>query len=263
MAVAERPGADLLIRVAEAVQPGAALVDALREQQRDEIALFKSDLDREFTLLGQLATAAAATSGGLLMESWKTRRDRLKAIIAQMHIDAWTETRLVPLFKFHYKRVADLTFKLMQRYDIPATLRDNIEAHIIETGGKRVGLLDIKKDTLESLLQVVNYGRMEGLSPLDTAKFIQDYVPQGRFVNAGSAYRSQLIARTEALHAQRLSSIESYKSTNTIRGVIAFDGDGDEECGARNGRVFTFDEAEVEMDLTHPNCVLCFAPAGT
>jgi hypothetical protein len=251
-----------LHRLAEAVAPGAAVVRALRTQQPELIALFRADLDREFTLLGQLAASATATQGGLILESAASRDARVEEIVATMQIGTWLRSRLLPIYHYHYQRVADFTFKLLRRQDIRATLRDDIEKGIIERGGTRMGLLDIPSDVKDSLLAVIEEGRELGMNPRDTAKLIEQYVPRGRFRYAGSKYRSQLIARTEALHAQRISSIEAYKATGEIKGVVAFDGDSDEECAGRNGQVFTFDEAEVEAGLTHPNCVLSFAPAN-
>lgn len=250
---------DIALRVAEAVQPGALVVHALRVQQIDAINLMRAEMEREFKLLGQVATAAAAAQGGLIMES-KQERERVAAIVAAMSIPLWTKTRLVPAFQDSYKRIASLTMKTLNRFDLEVSLRDKLEARLLSEGGKQAGLIDIAGEAKQSIFDAIEDGRTAGLNPRDTAKLLEDYVPAGRFRHAGVRYRSQLIARTEALNAQRVSSIDMYRSSPVVKETVAFDGDEDEECSARNGETFTFDDAEVEAEGTHPNCVLAFGP---
>lgn len=250
---------DFIRALTEAAQPGARVVAALRAQQPDLTGLWRADLEREFKLLGQIARAATEAQGGLVMES-KSERERVAAIVAAMSIPIWVKQRIKPLFETHYKRVADLTHTLLNRYELDVTLRDKAAAGLLELGGKRVGLLDIAGETKDALFSVIEEGRAQGLNPRETAKYIERYVPRGRFVRAGSHYRAQLIARTEALHAQRISSLELYRGSPVVKEVVAFDGEDDEECAARNGQTFSFDDAELEAEETHPNCVLAFGP---
>jgi hypothetical protein len=127
-------------------------------------------------------------------------------------------------------------------------------------GGKRMGLVDIASDTRAALFKTIDAGRMIGANPKATAKLIEQFVPAGRFTNAGVGYRSRLIARTETLHSARISTVQVYRSAPQVNFCVAFDGESDEECAARNGAIFTFDEAEAEANGTHPNCVLAFGP---
>lgn len=250
---------DLLLQVAEAVQPGALVVDALRKGQQDLIGLFRADVERELKLLGQVATAATAARGGLVMES-KRERDRVAAIVAAMSIPIWTQKRLVPIYEQDFKRTGELTVKLLNRFDLEVSMRDELENRLLSEGGKRAGLVDIAGEAKQSIFDAIEDGRAAGLNPRETAKLLEEYVPAGRFRNAGVRYRSQLIARTEAVHAQRISSIELYRGSPVVKETVAFDGEEDEECAARNGESFTFDEAEAEAEGTHPNCVLAFGP---
>lgn len=251
--------ASLLFRVAEAVQPGAQVVAALRRQQTDLIGLFRADVQRELKLLGQVATAATAAQGGLVMES-KEERDRVAEIVAAMSIPLWTKKRLVPVYQQGFKRVGELTVQLLNRWDLEVSMRDTMENRLLSEGGKRTGLLDIAGEAKKSIFDAIEDGRAAGLNPRETAKLLEEYVPAGRFRKAGVRYRSQLIARSEAVHAQRISSIELYRDSPVVKETVAFDGEGDEECAARNGESFTFDEAEAEANGTHPNCVLAFGP---
>lgn len=248
--------------LAEAARPGATLVAALRVDQRRQIPLFAADLRREFKILGHLVSVAADSQGGLLLESVASVRRRIKEILSASHLKTWAKERLQPILEQHYQQVAQATWKTISKQGVPTTMRDEVEREIIAKGGKRLGLLDIEDDTRTALFNVIRDAREQALSPRVIARMIEQYVPQGRYVNAGSTYRSRLIARTETLHAQRMSSISSYRASPSVEKVIAFDGDGDAECAGRNGEIFTFEDAEAEADETHPNCVLCFAPVS-
>jgi HK97 family phage portal protein len=137
---------------------------------------------------------------------------------------------------------------------------DPVQRQIIEAGGKRVGMLDIDKSTRESLFRVINEGNQNGLNPREIARNIRDEVPAGPFRNAGPAYRSQLIARTETNWAMNTSALSMYRESDEVNMVVAMDGSDDPECAERNGKEFTVDEAEAELENEHPNGTLTFAP---
>jgi len=256
-----RAAVPVLVELAEAIRPGARVVNDLRVSLPPVEGLMASDLRREFELLGQLVSAAASAEGGLVVEEASRReRARVAAILAAAKLETWVRTRLLPVFEYHYKRILDSTFLVLGRHDIRPTARDALEKQMLNTGGKRMGLLDIGRDTKESLFKVIDLSREQGLGPRQTGRLIRDMVPRGRYVNAGSSYRATMIARTEALHGQRIASIETYRQSPVVKELVAFDGDHDGECAARNGQVFSFDDAEAEADSTHPQCVLAFGP---
>ena len=255
-----RRAVPILVELAEAIRPGARVVNDLRAGLAPVESLFAADLHREFKLLGDLVGAAADAEGGLLVEASRRERARVLAILAAARLQTWVRTRLLPVFEYHYKRVLDSTFTILRRYDIRPTDRDALEQKILRLGGKRMGLLDIERDTKESLFKVIDLSREQGLGPRETGRLLRDMVPRGRYVNAGSSYRATMIARTEALHAQRISSIETYRQSPVVKELVAFDGDHDGECAARNGQHYSFDDAQIEADSTHPQCVLAFGP---
>lgn len=263
MLLSKRDLVPLLGELAEAVAPGAKIVAELRREQVQLIARFESDLHREFVVLGHVVVAALNAKGGLILESAETRDARVRAIIEAANLEEWENTNLRNVYLYHYKKIAAATYDILNKMGLETTFRDRAEKKILKEGGKRLGLLDIKGDVKKSIFRAIEQAREEGINPKATARLIEDLVPKGRFVNAGSRYRSKLIARTETLHAQRISTLEAYRSTNYVKEVVALDGDSDEECAARNGETFTFDEAAMEADITHPNCVLAFAPVGT
>lgn len=249
-----------LLEVAEAAQPGSKVIAAFRRDQARLEKTFMTELDKAWDDLGLLLAAVTAGQGGILWEATRGERARIAAILAAARLKDWAKDRLRPLFEGHWKRVLDTTLTTLKREDIPVTMRSQLESKLLREGGKRIGLLDIPGDTKEAMFRVLDEGRGQGLNPRDVAKLIEGEVPKGRFVHAGSRYRSQLIARTETLHAQRTCSLAMYRESPEIKKVIAFDGDSDAECIARNGTEYTFEEAETQNAITHPNCVLAFAP---
>lgn len=70
-------------------------------------------------------------------------------------------------------------------------------------------------------------------------------------------YRSEMIARTELMDAYNASAIASYQDAGVTE-VQAIDGDGDEECAARDGKIYPADEAYDIED--HPNGTLDWVP---
>jgi hypothetical protein len=69
--------------------------------------------------------------------------------------------------------------------------------------------------------------------------------------------RSELIARTETMDAYNAAAIGSYDEFG-IEEVEASDGDGDEECAARDGQTYSLDDADAIED--HPNGTLDWIP---
>lgn len=190
------------------------------------------------------------------------RENLVNAIMTASHIKDWARGRLSDTFFKWYDLTTATTSRKLQQAGLATNLRGPVQARVIAQGGRRAGLVDIVGDTRAALFRALDQSIEAGIGPRATAKAIRDIVPEGRFVNAGSRYRAQLIARTETLHAQRVSALESYRTTQSIKKVIAFDGDSDPDCAERDGQVFTLDEAEAEMnsDTVHPNCVLAFGP---
>jgi len=70
-------------------------------------------------------------------------------------------------------------------------------------------------------------------------------------------YRAEMIARTELMDAYNGAALSSYGEAGVTE-VQAIDGDGDEECAARDGAVMSVEEADGIED--HPNGTLDWAP---
>lgn len=70
-------------------------------------------------------------------------------------------------------------------------------------------------------------------------------------------YRAEMIARTELMDAYNQAALGTYEEAG-LTDVQAIDGDEDEECAARDGQVFSIDEADTIED--HPNGTLDWVP---
>ena len=91
----------------------------------------------------------------------------------------------------------------------------------------------------------------EGLTPAEIAKKLE-----GNY--AFSEYRSTMIARTETGFSWNSGSVKMYDHSG-VKLLYVHDGDGDQDCIAANGQIWTTDYASGRL-LQHPNCVRSFAP---
>ena len=269
------PGTETRSYSAGGVKATAAQRNVIRSLQRDALRLeeaFTKDLEPAFEELGRLAERAyeearvLVRAGGDGLEEKQTPEEEKLAegIIRRMALSQWSQDALIPAFDGHYLRTTQMTVGSINNVlNLSVNLPDPVAREIVAAGGRRAGLLDITGDTRRAIFRSLADGRAAGEGPAALGRRIRSQVPAGRFTNAGAKYRANLIARTETLHAQRVSSLEAYRASDVVTGIVAFDnqtGYGDEECVARDGRVFTFEEAEAEMAAEHPQGTLNFAP---
>ena len=258
-----------------ALKATAAQRNVILALQRDAQRLeesFTRDLEPAFDELGRLAERAyeearvLVRAGGNGLEEKQTPEDEALAerIIQGMALSQWSQDALIPAFNGHYLRTTEMTVGSINTVlNLGVNLPDPVAREIVAAGGRRAGLLDITGETRQAIFRSLADGRAAGEGPAALGRRIRSQVPAGRFTNAGPKYRAQLIARTETLHAQRVSALQTYRTSDVVTGVVAFDnqtGFDDAECIARNGREFTFEEAEAEMAAEHPSGTLNFAP---
>lgn len=243
-----------------ALQQDALILAAAMSEQLEHVF---DDMGKQAAELAKGKTDAAIkdTNGHELKDA---DDNSAEAISFQVAEDA--DGKLRAKFEQHYGRTAKQTQDTVNHVmEIGANIPDEVMVRLIQEGGTRRALLDVRGETREAILRAVAEGREAGEGPAQIARRIRDEVPKGRFSGAGAKYRAELIARTETLHAQRGSSLEAYKASDTVTSVVAFDGrlgDTDEVCMARDGQTFSLEAAEQEMmsEDTHPNCTLSFAP---
>ena len=260
---------------ASGIKATAAQRNVILALQRDAQRLqeaFTSDLEPAFEELGRLAERAyqeaqvLVRAGGNGLEEKQTPEDEALAerIIQGMALSQWSQDALIPAFDGHYLRTTEMTVGSINTVlNLGVNLPDPAAREIVAAGGRRAGLLDITGETRQAIFRSLADGRAAGEGPAALGRRIRSQVPAGRFTTAGPRYRANLIARTETLHAQRVSSLQTYRTSDVVTGVIAFDnqtGYDDAECIQRNGREFTFEEAEAEMAAEHPSGTLNFAP---
>lgn len=126
---------------------------------------------------------------------------------------------------------------------------ERVATFLVENAGKRIR--GINETTRETIAKLIGEGFDEGLSPAEVADRIE-------VAATFDEYRAELIARTESARAYQEAAIESFREYGVTE-VEAIDGDEDEECAARNGKVYPLDEALAITD--HPNGTLDWAPA--
>lgn len=247
------------------------LVVALERDGRALEAAMAEELESDFSELGREAAevfadvippdAVVSRTNGHRKADEDTLSQR---VIAALSLDEWANGRLRSRFEAHYRRTAERTVTTVNSVlDLGVSLPDERMRRIVHEGGTRKGLADIVEATRDAISRSIATGREAGEGPIEIARRIRSEVPAGRYVNAGPAYRAKLIARTETKWAQNLSSVETYREADSVTHVIAFDarlGESDEDCMARDGQTFTFDQAEAEMAAEHPNGTLSFAP---
>jgi phage portal protein BeeE len=145
---------------------------------------------------------------------------------------------------------------------IPNKAVERVLDDIAKYGGSRI--TDINDVTLKALTDQLSVGTERGYS----IPQLIDGVPDENYAGVRNASldngvpawgdaRAETIARTETALSYNRAALDAYKEFR-VSSVIAYDGDYDEECAARNGREFTLEEA---MDIEdHPNGTLDWAP---
>jgi SPP1 gp7 family putative phage head morphogenesis protein len=129
-----------------------------------------------------------------------------------------------------------------------ADMRDAILARLLRKVGLRVK--DIAETTRQKVRAATEEGIAEGMGAAQLGKLVSESAAFGE-------YRGELIARTETNHVLNAAQLESYREYE-VEKVQAYDGDDDPECAARNGQVYTVEEASAIQD--HPNGTLDWAP---
>jgi hypothetical protein len=167
-------------------------------------------------------------------------------------------------YKPHYLRVAKQTFETVNSVmGLGVNLTDDVETRILTEGGKRVGLIDLSKQSREAVFRALEEAREAGEGPLQAARRIRDHVSRGRYLSPET--RAKVIARTETKYAQNVSSLEAYRTSGTIDRIQIVDGQlGPDRscdiCMERDGMIVTFAEAEAISASEHPNGTLSLIP---
>ena len=226
---------------------------------------------KKFGELGDISANTFLRNSSLILTSdqdgnFSFAPDKLGDAIEQIDASKWAKNELEPIYKRQNRRVLDHTTESVGTImNIVINVPDRVARELINTGGTRLGLLDVASDTRKAIFRSLDEGRKLGEGADALARRIRNEVPKGRFLNAGSTYRARMIARTETKWSQNESSLVAYDLSPDITEVVAFDAQlgpdrSDPECISRNGRTFTIKQARSEMGREHPNGTLSFAP---
>lgn len=193
-------------------------------------------------------------------------------ITAALGLDDFKSNDLEPVYRSAYLRTAQAAYDALGvAFDLGfgTDLPDPISHQVLAAGGRQLGLVDMTTQTRSALFEALTQARTEGLGADAAARRIRQFVGAGRYTTmeaeregAGVRYRSRMIARTEISYARNVSTAEVANSAGFTR-YLAFDnrtGYDDEECSARNGETFTYDEMQALIAEEHPNGTLSFSP---
>ena len=140
---------------------------------------------------------------------------------------------------------------VVSQINVPAKadpFTDAVMQALLVSVAKRVK--GINQTTRDLLAAIIADGFAEGLAPAEVASRITT-------ATGFDAVRAELIARTETAQVYNEAALRSYTELGVSQ-VEAIDGDEDEECAARNGQVFSVEEAMSIED--HPNGTLDWVP---
>jgi hypothetical protein len=177
--------------------------------------------------------------------------------------DDWTEAYLYTSYAEHSAATYAATVSTInQTLGLNIGLRDFVMEELIGRGASRVPLVNVSAQTQAAIMQALRDGTAQGVGVDALERLIRDYVTNGSSGASVSA-RALRIARTETMQAQARSQIETYRAEGAYTSLIAIDNRGgydDADCSARDGQMFTFEEADAELDSEHPNGTLGFTP---
>ena len=199
-------------------------------------------------------------------EDLATIANEVDAVFDTVKANDLRDGNLTPIYE-------ELTETVMERavgtvnssLGVSVNLPDPVQRQVIADGGKRVGLIDVDQQNKDALFRALHTARSEGMGVPEAGKLLREHLEAGPYTNKGVEYRAHMVARTEAKHAQRVSSLATYDEAGWQ--VMALDaqlGDdvSDPDCIARNGKIFTVEDAARETDsaTVHPNCTLTWVP---
>lgn len=134
------------------------------------------------------------------------------------------------------------------------TVDETVHKYAQEYAQKRTAELVTRLDesTRKMLRKDLAKAMDEGKTPTEIATELHD-------AYAFSDARSFAIARTETGFAWNHAGIDTYEHDGA-RAVHVYDGDGDPECAAADGQIWSIEYARGHA-LQHPNCVRSFSPS--
>lgn len=240
-------------------RPPRNAVRLMAQLARDQVALEKQLFDEILKLLDDLGAALEQSTLDVLGAK---QDERVGAELIFEGVDVLGfENQLGAILALHYGRTAGKTTEAVNvAMNVQVRIPDSVAREIVATGGRRAGLTDLSTSTRRRLFAELAEGQRLGLGAPQIARNVRDFVPAGPW--GTPQIRARVIARTETLHAQRVSALHTYRELDPGAQVMVFDGRlgaTDDECEALNGQVVTQEEAWALADSEHPNGTRSFA----
>ena len=245
----------------------AKLVRALNTDYRRRSNGYARKLTPLFKKLGKVAETEARRitlpeKAEELPDSWKEiareleerLSDRVAALSEELGEVGAAQTGLI----------ASSTTRVMVRegaLELGFNLPDQRMRELVRRGGTRLLGIDVEGQTRTAVFRTLAESRAEGHGVDQMARLIRDQVGGGPWRSPQT--RAKVIARTETRWAQNQSTVEATVASG-VEYVQAVDdqiGHGDEDCGARNGQIYSVIEAAGIED--HPQGTLMFLPHET
>lgn len=237
------------------------LIRRLDELQRKQSEAFAKNLTRVFDNLGK---AVAEVAMQVLKSAAFEQKDFTELDLLAADTDAGKIAQLVDLdpikraledeYVAAFDQIAHSTFsEANSALGLGVNLPDPVARRIVATGGRRLGLIDLRGQVKNNLFRTITEARSQGLGPDAIARLIREDIPKGPWTSV--EIRSRIISHTETKFAQNQSMIE-YSKTSGATHMMIFDnrtGFDDEECSALDGVIVSIAEAESLMDDEHPN----------
>jgi post-segregation antitoxin (ccd killing protein) len=121
----------------------------------------------------------------------------------------------------------------------------------------RARAVQVDATTQFAISAVLAEGTRRGLSVREIAYGTPDFPGiEGLFEQTWKS-RPETVAVTELQHAMLRSNVDRFRALGGVTGYRASDGDYDQPCAARNGRIYPLDSPP---DMNHPRCRLTIAP---
>jgi hypothetical protein len=136
-------------------------------------------------------------------------------------------------------------------------LGDDAVNRILIEAASRVVRID--EATRRAIAEQLRLGQALGLSPWEMANGRPDLEYRGIEGLFRETWRNRglTVARTELQHAQVTAAVDRYQATGLVDEVKLVDGDQDNACSARNGKIVPIGQVP---GLAHPNCTLALIP---
>jgi hypothetical protein len=240
-------------------RPPRNAVRLMAQLARDQAALEKQLYTEILKLLDDMGAALEASTLDVLGAK-QDERVTAETIFEGVNVLGF-ENELGILIGAHYLRTAGKTTEAVNvAMNVQVRIPDSVAREIVATGGRRAGLVDLSTSTRQRLFAELAEGQRLGLGADQIARNVRDFVPAGPW--GTPQIRARVIARTETLHAQRVSALHTFRELDPTAQVMVFDarlGATDDECERWNGQVVTQEEAWALAGTEHPNGTRSFA----